>query len=161
MEAWTRRMPAVATMLNPALITLIASVSTEEYRRVAEKSMPLSLIFLITPLVLHKDTRIVLPSTTATHLAKWVSEHPVIWAGFPERAKQCVPFIWEGLRFGTRHGVLAVAPGGLVSVPAPHKGKPPVAGDIASIVRASGLLGRWLTKIDNSETAYALFGVTP
>jgi hypothetical protein len=39
--------------------------------------------------------------------------------------------------------------------------KPIKAGDAAQIVRASGLIGKWFTRVDQPATLFALFGVAP
>jgi hypothetical protein len=148
-------------MLNPALFAAIFAASAEEYERRAGKSMPWELVFIIAPLVLHRDTRAALPRSTASHLSAWIANHPTIHAGFPERAKAMVPHVREGLRFALREGIVDVDEAGLLRGSLPTKARPANTGDVGDIVRAAAFLGRWLTKIERSSTVYGYFGVTP
>ncbi|WP_346533852.1 three component ABC system middle component [Micromonospora sp. DPT] len=161
-KPWVERSPIPAAMLNPALFASLSAASAEEYRRRSRRNMPWHMVFLIAPLVLHRTTREALPRDVRTHMANWVGDHAVIIAGFPERARELVVPVQEGLRFGLRHQVLEIdGEGGLrgsLSVGA----RPETAGgDLPGLVRAAGFMGRWLTKLDQPATAYALLGVTP
>lgn len=158
---WEARSPVVATMLNPALIAAIIAASAEEYERRCGKKMPWELVFIIAPLVLHRDTRATLPRSMASHLSSWIASNPTIHAGFPERAKALVPHVREGLRFGLRERVIIVDEAGLLSGFLPAKARPANTGDIGDIIRAAGFLGKWLTKIERSSSLYGYFGVTP
>lgn len=161
LSEWDSRSPVVAAMLNPALFAAIFSAAAEEYERRAGKSMPWELVFIIAPLVLHRDTRAALPRTTASHLSAWIANHPTIHAGFPERAKAMVPHVREGLRFALREGGIDIEEGGLLRGSLPTKARPANTGDVREIVKAAAFLGRWLTKIERSSTVYGYFGVTP
>lgn len=148
-------------MLNPALLAAISACSALEYKRVCKGVMPWPLIHLIAPLVLHRGTRQALPKDTRSHLATWVSKNPAVVAGFPARAQSLVGPVREGLRFGLAVGALRVdEDGGLTGVLA----KMPSAGssdDGSEIVMKAGLVGRWLTKVDQPGTAFILLGVAP
>jgi len=84
---WDRRSPAVAAMLNPALIAAILITATAEYVRLRNESLPAAHAFLIPPLVLHRATREELPRSVTSHWPKWVADHPVLVAGFPARRR--------------------------------------------------------------------------
>lgn len=108
MNRWSERTPAVADLLNPALLAAVVAAAASEYERHDGGPMPLELAFLVAPLVLHKETRLGLPSRTDSHLAKWVTTHEVLTAGFGARAKSLVEPVREGVRFGLRNGALAL-----------------------------------------------------
>ncbi|WP_425452039.1 three component ABC system middle component [Arthrobacter silvisoli] len=161
LREWDSRSPAVAAMLNPALLATIFAASAEEYGRRADKNMPWELVFIIAPLVLHRDTRAVLPRTTASHLPNWIASNPTIHAGFPERAKAMVPHVREGLRFAIRTGVIQVDQSGFLRGSLSRTTRPGNTGDVREVIRAAAFLGRWLTKIERSSTVFGYFGVTP
>src|SRR5258705_13710809 len=96
---WSARSPAVATMLNPALLAAVAAAAAEEYERAADDPMPWALSFLVAPLVLHRATREALPKSTRSHLSTWVTNNPILRAGFPQRAQSLTGPVREGLRF--------------------------------------------------------------
>lgn len=158
MEQWSRRNPAVADLLNPALVATVVASAADQYERNVALQMPFELSFLLTPLVLHRDTRSSLPRSTNSHLTKWVSDHAVLAAGFGARAKSLAEPTREGLRFGVREGAI-VFDGATITG---HMGskRPARIGDVADVVKKAGFVGRWFTKLDSPATAFALLGVT-
>lgn len=112
--------------------------------------------FIVSPLVLHRPSREALPASAATHLTTWVSRNPILRAGFPARARSLSPLVYEGLRFGLRHGLLAVSGDSL-------RGSIRRSSDqeLAAMLRQAGLVGRWFAKTDQPATLFAIFGVEP
>lgn len=160
LKAWNDRSPAVAEMLNPALLAAIIAGAASEYTRVSNDPMPYAFAFLLAPIVLHHDTRDALPKAITSHLAKWVADNEVIAAGFGDRARALTVPVREGIRFGLRSGGLILADGDLYGTLHP-KARPAKVGDIAEVIRRAGFVGRWLTKVDQPATAFVLLGVTP
>jgi hypothetical protein len=161
MTSWADRSPVVAAMLNPALLATVTAAAAEEYTRASDDAMPWALAFLVAPLALHRDTRQALPKRTTSHWARWVSDNPVLMAGFPARARSLTGPTREGIRFGLAQGALVVVDGGSLRGGLARAARPARVGDIAEVIRASGFVGKWLTKLDQPATAFALLGVTP
>lgn len=155
------RSPVSRAMLNPALFTMIAAAAAEEYHRAAKERMPWALMFLVPPLVLHRDTRGALPRTTATHWPTWVGRNPVLLSGYPLRARALVEPTRAGLRFGLSKGVLIIDDEQRLTGHLRGKARPAGLGDAAVVLRSSGFVGKWLTKLDSPATAFALLGVAP
>jgi hypothetical protein len=150
-----------AAVLNPALLATVTAAAAEEYTRATDEPMPWPLAFIVSPLTLHRDTREALPKRTTSHWARWVADHPVLAAGFPDRARSLTDPIKEGIRFGLANGALSVAEEGGFYGRLAERARPAKVGDIASVVHAAGFVGKWLTKLDQPATAFALLGVTP
>jgi Family of unknown function (DUF6521) len=161
MTAWLDRSPVAAAMLNPALLAAVTAAATEEYVRATDEAMPWALAFLVAPLTLHRDTREALPKRASSHWTKWVSDNPVLVAGFPARAKSLTDATREGIRFGLARGALVADDHGSLRGGLARRARPARVGDITEVVRAAGFVGRWLTKLDQPATAFALLGVTP
>jgi hypothetical protein len=157
MNAWTDRPQVAAALLNPALIATLESVAAHEYDRAGTQAMSWPLAFLVAPLVLHRPTRQALPRDTRTHLATWVSRNSLLRAGFPARARSLTPVVREGLRFGLRHGVLSAESGFIRGSLRPDTAE----GQLGELLRAAGLVGRWLAKTNQPSTAFALLGIAP
>jgi hypothetical protein len=157
MEQWSERTPAVADLLNPALIATVIAGAASHYESRGGSPMPFELSFLVAPLVLHRSTRIALPARVDSHLAKWVTANEVLAAGFGARAKALVEPVQEGLRFGLRSGAIEFDGGNITS----HlrSRTPARIGDIGEIVGKARFVGRWFTQIESSATAFALLGV--
>jgi len=154
---WSERTPAVADLLNPALIAAVIAEAAIEYERREGTPMPFELAFLVVPLVLHRDTRTSLPIRVDSHLAKWVTTHEVLAAGFGARAKVLVEPVQEGLRFGIRIGAIDFDTGRIVGKL--RSRRPAKIGDVGEIIKKAGFVGRWFTQIESSATAFALLGV--
>ncbi|MFF5344093.1 three component ABC system middle component [Streptomyces althioticus] len=159
MPSWAQRPQASAAFLNPALVAAVAATAARDYEREASgRLMPWPMAFVVAPLVLHRPTRQALPTSTRTHLTKWVADHPALVAGLAARSTSLAPSVREGLRFGLRHQMLTIEQGSL-------KGRIPstsrIEGELADLIRAASLIGRWTAKSDNPSTVFALLGVRP
>jgi hypothetical protein len=159
--SWADRSPVLAAMLNPALLAVVIAAAAAEYERADGDPMPWPLAFLVAPLVLHRDTREALPRSTQSHLATWVSNHPTIRAGLPARARSLTDPVREGLRFGLNTGALAIVGDGRILCSLPFTSQPPDRGDLRAVVRSAGMVGKWLAKLDQPATSFALLGVAP
>lgn len=159
---WSSRSPIPATMFNPALVSITIATAANQYEETAGFPMPWPLVHLVTPLVLHRPTREVLPRTKATSLTKWASDNTVIVAGFPVRAKHMAPYVREGLRFGLREGTVEIVGGdGLRSLVEPRVSARKIPGDFPLIYRASGLIGRMFGRAGSAASIFAALGVQP
>ncbi|MFB7147953.1 MULTISPECIES: three component ABC system middle component [Streptomyces] len=158
MPSWARRPQASAAFLNPALVAAVAATAARGYEEAASgRLMPWPMAFVVAPLVLHRPTRRVLPSSTRTHLTNWVADHPALVAGLGARTTSLAPAVREGLRFGLRHQMLAIEQGCLKgTLPASRTG-----GELADLIKAASLIGRWTAKSENPSTVFALLGVRP
>ena len=156
MTTWAERPRIEATLLNPALLAVLLAAGARDYEAQATR-MPWPLAFLIPPLVLHRPTREALPRDTRTHLSTWIRRHPLLRAGFPDRAVAMAPLTREGIRFGLRAGVLERDGATLIG----HLDTEPSEGELRQLVRRAALVGRWVAKTDQPSTIFALFGVAP
>ncbi|MFG2858657.1 three component ABC system middle component [Streptomyces mirabilis] len=159
MPSWTQRPQASAAFLNPALVAAVAATAARDYEREAPgRLMPWPMAFVVAPLVLHRPTRQALPTSTRTHLTKWVADHPALVAGLAARSTSLAPSVREGLRFGLRHQMLTIEQGSL-RARIPSKSR--IEGELADLIKAASLIGRWTAKSDNPSTVFALLGVRP
>ncbi len=161
MRAWAGRSPESAALLNPALLAVVCAAAASQYERESDEAMPWPLAFLVAPLVLHRGTREALPRNTRTHLSTWITNHPVIRAGFPQRALSLTELVREGLRFGMSHSALSVTADGRMHAVLSSSARPIKDGDAAEIVRSAGFVGKWFTRADQPATLFALLGVAP
>jgi ABC-three component (ABC-3C) system Middle Component 3 len=156
-KPWLERPQVEATLLNPALLASLLSVAADSYEAKRNEPMIWPLAFLVPPLVLHGPTRDALPKTVATHLPTWIRRQPLVRAGFPQRAARLTPLTREGLRFGMKHGVLALEDGHLRGTLSP----PGTDNELAHLLKSGALVGRWLAKLDQPSSAFALLGARP
>lgn len=159
MTAWQDRPQVPALMLNPALLAVLLSEASRGYCGQRDSpAMPVPLAFLVLPLALHRPTRRALPRSTRTYLTTWLAGHPVLRAGFPERAASLVGHTREALRFGARHEVLRVSPEGLEGVVSGSAAHEPTT---LELVTAARLAGRWFAVTGPVPTVFQALGVRP
>ena len=161
LRPWTERPYLSGSILNPALIASILAWAAIRHRSSGRGEMPLAASLLVVPLVLHTETRRRLPTTTRSHLTKWLSDNQDLAAAFPSRARRFAPHVLEGLRFGLRSGALSLSEtGGLIGQipPSPDLG---ADSELRAILTAAGLVGAWLGKAGTVANNYIMFGVAP
>lgn len=157
LASWGSSAPIAAAMLNPGLIALLLTGAASGYQREVNAGLPWLFSFVVAPMVLHKATREALPERISSHLPVWVSRHPTIRAGFPQRAASLVEPVRSGLRFGMRHGLLALNEDRIISTGRQTASTDPHLNDLVS---KATFAGRWLSKLDQPSTAFVLFGIT-
>lgn len=159
---WLQRSPVPAAMFNPALIAVVLAATAHQYEDKSGFPMPWPMSYLVPPMVLHEPTRTALPKTSSTSLPKWVGDQAILTAGFPARAQHLAPHVREGLRFGLREKMLELALQGTAlqcsQLPKTTKNTP---GDLASIVRGAGMLGRIFARTGDAATVYAALRIRP
>jgi hypothetical protein len=148
-------------MLNPWFCALALDAAVRGYEEKAGRPMPLSLAFLVLPLVLHGETARSMPKSSTAKFANWALDNPRPLAVFPHRAREMTSFSREALLLGTRTRTLTLDAEGLKSA----KNLKPVAtktnavlGDMVTLAR---LLGIMLAQAGPPSTVYALLGVAP
>ena len=104
MIAWDELPTEISHLLNPAFCALILHSGVDAYVGESEQPMPFPLAYLILPIVLHEDTRQLLPIAKTTTMHAWLQRYPQVRVGFVERATRLVEFSNEGLRFLFAHG---------------------------------------------------------
>ena len=77
------RSQEVAFLLNPAFCGRVLYSTIKVYKEKKNKAFPFPLIYLVLPLVLHKETRIHINSKTKLQL--WVQRYPQFLIDFPRK----------------------------------------------------------------------------
>lgn len=162
LPAWNVRSPVPAAMLNPALISTVIAASANQYEATSGFAMPWPLAYLVAPLVLHRPTREGLPRTKATSLAKWAGDNTMLVVGLSARAQQMAAHVREGLRFGLSEGTIELIDGEALRSPAEAQiNLRKIDGDLPSIYRASGMIGRVLGRTGSPATIFAALHMQP
>lgn len=147
-------------LFNPAFLAALIGRAAVGHRTDHETPLPLALGYLVAPMVLHTPTREAVPRVNA-RLAKWADEHQLLRAELRQRAPQLTEITRRGLRFGMRHELLALTPGGIDAVAALTRLPAPGGGEAAECWKGAELLGRWLPRAGPPATVLALLGVRP
>lgn len=170
MLPWNNRPPAVANLMNPAFCAVLLREAIEKYHEKNDKlGMPYPIGFIILPLVLHQDTRKVLPNQNPKlTLHEWVEANPSVLLRFAERTRQLVPYTREALIFGIQQGTIRITNdvnqvGHLIPTSKKYQQKYPWSKDSQAAIykKQAGMLGRWLAQIGNSSLIFTTLRIRP
>ena len=75
---WSERPVIVANALNPAFCGEVLRVAIKSYEDEKKEPFPFPLLFIILPIILHKEIRNSLPKSKAKKFYEWVEEHEKI-----------------------------------------------------------------------------------
>ena len=161
MDAWNKRVPEIAYLLNPAFCSSIIYHVILEYQKKAKREFPFTLVYLVLPIVLHKSTRERI--TSRTNMVIWIQKNPDVLIGFPGRAKSLVPFANESVEFLLQQNILEITHGELGVVKTLSKTKIDAIADqeILECYNKAKHIGRWFAQMGAEENIYAVWGVKP
>lgn len=161
MEAWNKRAPEIAYLLNPAFCSSIIYHVVLEYQKKTKRAFPFTLVYLILPIVLHKSTRDRI--TSRTNMVVWIHKNPDVLIGFPGRAKSLVPFSNESVEFLLQQSILEITHTELSVVKTLSKTKINAITDqeILECYNKAEHIGRWFAQMGAEENIYAAWGVKP
>ena len=112
MKSWSQRPFELKTLFNPAFCGVVISRALAGYEEEKADGMPFSLVLLVLPLCLHKETRLVLSANSRGYLLKAIERNPPMLVNFAERAKDMMPFALEALGFLMERGCIIVTDDG-------------------------------------------------
>lgn len=160
---WDARPPEVANLLNAAFASLVIRSAIKEYAKTEGGGMPLSLTYLILPIVLHRETRESLPRTSRTRLHTWLQGNQMVAIGFATRAQRMVEYSREALLFGLQHGILTANGSARIQVAKVRLRKYPRAegSESGACLERAELVGRLFAATGDATTILSMWGVRP
>ncbi len=163
MRVWSSRPAEVAHLLNPAYCALILRNFVAGYMKKGVTEVDSAVLFLVLPMILHKDTRMSLPGSVATKLHVWVEEHPSLQIGFAQRCKSLVPFTKEALVFACRYGILSVNENGWLVSNSTKKltAQKLATSEVHESLDAAYFAGRWFGSTGLVASIYSVLGLRP
>ena len=120
------------------------------------------MIYLILPLVLHKQTRINISSRT--QLLIWVQNHSKLLIDFPRRAKELVPITNEAIEFLLQTGKVRLNADGELDIfpTARTLSKTKYAdSEVKECIVKAEHVAKWFASAGKIETIYIVLGVRP
>ena len=169
MKSWSERPIELANLLNPAFCGFLIRAAVVSYSETQPDGMPFALSFLVLPVVLHMNTRDVLPSSVRKTLGAWLEENPEVRVDFDVRVRSLAPFTREAVMFLMQRSIIGFATDGTL-----RQGIGTLAGtqtvvtqlvrgseETAACVSKAQLVGRWFAQSGSTDTIYARFGIRP
>ena len=150
-------------LLNAAFLSLVVAHACKGHGDKTERPLPVALVFVVAPLVLHRPTRQALPRQSNKKLGVWLEEHPVLRAGFARRSRSVVSPVRSGVRMGLRSERLRLVAGGLEALGTPPSGttRIPLSEEVVQILDRARFTGGWLGRSGPVASVYAGFRIRP
>lgn len=145
-------------LFNPAFCGELILKCLNGYRENRQELFPFPLVYLILPLILHKDTRNSIPNSKYA-LMNWIKNNPQIKIGLSNRAKYLLPITNEVIIFLIHYQSIRLSREGMIEVLVTHeypKSKP-----LYTYFNKSLILGRLLSETISVETIFIELGVSP
>lgn len=162
MKNWNLRTHEVAFLLNPAFCGRVLYSTIKTYNEKANRALPFPLIYLVLPLVLHKETRANINSRTQLQL--WVQRYPQLLIDFPKRARELVPITNESVEFLLQTGNIILTPNGELEISPTLKSLSKakfVDDEISECLKKGEHIAKWFVAAGKAETIYIELGVRP
>lgn len=162
MKNWNLRTHEVAFLLNPAFCGRVLYSTIKTYNEKANRALPFPLIYLVLPLVLHKETRANINSRTQLQL--WVQRYPQLLIDFPKRARELVPITNESVEFLLQTGNIILTPNGELEISPTLRSLSKtkfVDDEISECLKKGEHIAKWFVAAGKAETIYIELGVRP
>ncbi len=162
MKRWDQRPFEVRNLFNPAFCGLVLFRALQGYEEEDPDGIPFSLVLLVLPLCLHKDSRDVIAASPRSYLLKTVEKNPRLMVGFANRASDQMPFALEALGLLMERGCFVVSQDGRLKT-IPGKVRKSVTGTSESIScqRVARIIGKEFARIADRVTVYTTLGIRP
>lgn len=165
MSVWSERAQDEANLLNPAFCCAVIASAVGFYNGRELKAMPLPLVFMVLPLVLHKTTREALPGSTRTSMVVWLHNNGSAKLLFHERLMALKPYTQEAIRFGFALELLSFGENGEVRAKTTqadvNRYLELLTDDARDCVLKSKFLGKWFESAGNPNSIMSLWGIRP
>lgn len=165
MTPWTHRSSEERALLNPSFFSLLFWHAATGHMTEGGTGLPFGIGFLVLPIVLHRETRELLPKIVTTSLPVWLDDNPLVRARLAEHARTLVPYTREALLFGGMRGFLTLSED---TISAEQGWKPKISAElkrssdeVRSCAKRADFLGRWFARAGSPATVMALMGVRP
>lgn len=156
--------PETLRLLNPAFLATLIGHAATGYAEHRDQGLPFALCFIVPPLVLHKDTRLVLPRSITSKLPDWAHRNSDKLAFLPEHARELQLAVRSAILIGVHFDILhfddearmcASSQFNLKTVHDELK----KSDEIIEIMKKSHFVGRWLSVSGNQPTVLSILGI--
>jgi hypothetical protein len=161
MDSWDNRPKEIAYLLNPSFCGEILYHTIKEYAVKTSNPLPYPLLFLVLPIVLHRNTRSKINRERKLHT--WLQDNPEVKIGYASRAKQLVPITKEAINFLLQVEAIDIDENAGVTIISHkrHKKANTCSEEVEDCYKKAKIFGRWLANSGTTATTYIMWGVKP
>lgn len=156
--------PETLRLLNPAFLATVIGHAADGYVEHRDQGLPFAMAFIIPPLVLHKDTRVVLPKMITSKLPDWALKNSAELAFLPDHTRELQAAVRSAIVIGVHFDIIkfdekARMRAGSQLNPKSAQKELKQSVEIEEIMKKSHFLGRWLSVSGNQPTVFSILGV--
>ncbi len=149
------------TLLNPAFCGQILLNTIKEYESRTSKGLPFSLIFLVLPLILHKDTSNKIRYSTTSRFFNWLDTQITQTIEFSSRAEFLKPITVDAISFLSYYNLIRID-ADITTVDFDHFLNAKNYSSYMKKYQDKAIqIGRWFTETNSISTIYLMLGVKP
>ena len=159
MDAWNERTPEVAYLLNPAFCAIVIGECIEEYTKKKREGFPFFLVYLILPIILHRNTRIKISSRTFMY--SWIQRHPEVLVGFASRTENLKKITNEAVLFLTNDTNIKIFGPNIITNKTIKTKVENMDHEIKECLVKARHVGRWFASAGTAENIFSAWGIRP
>lgn len=150
-------------LLNPAFCGKILLHCIQSYSKSMKGPMPYPLLYLILPLILHKETRDHLPVKSQEFLHTWVQSNQYLFLDFAKRTKELVSITNYAITFLLQNNAIILDSFANVAITAIELNDKSYSGDdeINDCSAKSKTIGRMFARSGKVSNIFRVLGVSP
>lgn len=161
MKQWSDRPREVAYNFNPAFCGEIIFYALEEYQKEKKDGFPVLLLFLVLPIVLHKDTRKKIVSSRG-YMSVWLHQNQEVKVNFAQRTNQLLDITIETYLFMIAYKVIKVEDGKIfINTKIAKRKNELLHEETRDCIEKAKIIGRWFARNKDTATIYVMWGVRP
>lgn len=162
---WEKRSKEIAYLINPAFCSTLLAIAVDEYYKKSTKDFPFTLAYIVLPLLLHKPTRIKIPTTTHSTFSTWLENYPIVRIDYYKNILELKTYINEAILFGSNNGVLKIVDDSIKSNLRLNAKLRAFMNEesieIKDFFTKSSILGKWFGNLDSPSLIYSLLEIIP
>lgn len=156
--------PETLRLLNPAFLATVIGHAAIGYAEHKDQGLPFALSFILPPLVLHKDTRDVLPKMITSKLPDWAHKNSTVLAFLPDHARELQPAVRSAILVGAHFDIIQFDDKARLRAssqfnPKAAQNELKKSDEIGEIMQKSHFIGRWLSVSGNQPTVLSILGI--
>lgn len=156
--------PETLRLLNPAFVATVIGHAATGYAEHGDQGLPFTLAFIVPPLLLHKDTRDILPKVITSKLPDWAHKSSAELAFLPDHARELQPAVRHAILLGVHFDIIRFDDEARMRTssqfnPKSAQNELEKSGEIGEIMKKSHFIGRWLSVSGNQPTVLSILGI--
>ncbi|MBZ6380032.1 hypothetical protein B5C34_00035 [Pacificimonas flava] len=156
--------PETLRLLNPAFLATVIGHAATGYVEHRDHGLPFAFAFIVPPLVLHKDTRVVLPKMITSKLPDWAHKNSAELAFLPDHARELRSAVRSAILIGVHFDIIRFDERARMRASSkfnPKTARPELrkSDEVKEIMNKSRFVGRWLSVSGNQPTVLSILGI--